>query len=80
MRNRVVNVYPYFRNQGGAQNVVLQLAENLNADFPTVLISSPAKDVPDGYRNRAEYKRLSLATVRRLAPYSYLTTARQRSF
>ncbi|HBN47356.1 MAG TPA: hypothetical protein DD401_07175 [Prevotella sp.] len=78
MRNRVVNVYPYFRNQGGAQNVVLQLAENLNADFPTVLISSPAKDVPDGYRNRAEYKRLSLATVRRLADGSTVFISHHR--
>ena len=67
MKDRVINVYPYFSNQGGAQNVVLQLAENLNAAVPIVLISTPAKDVPDAYCNRAEYKRLSLATVRRLA-------------
>lgn len=66
MKCRVVNVYPYFRNQGGAQNVALQLAENLNAAFPIVLISTPPEDVPEAYRNRAEYKRLSLATVRRL--------------
>ena len=67
MKDRVINVYPYFRNQGGAQNVVLQLAENLNAAFPVVLISTPAKDVPDVYRNRADYKQLSLANVRRFA-------------
>ena len=67
MKDRVVNVYPYFRNQGGAQNVVLQLAEKLNSSFPIVLISTPAKDVPDAYRNRAEYRHLSLSNVRRLA-------------
>lgn len=67
MKDRVVNVYPYFRNQGGAQNVVLQLAEKLNSSFPIVLISTPSKDVPSAYRNRAEYRHLSLSNVRRLA-------------
>ena len=78
MKDRVVNVYPYFRNQGGAQNVALQLAENLNAYFPTVLISTPTKDVPDAYRNRAEYKRLSLANVRRLADGNTLFISHHR--
>lgn len=67
MKDSVVNVYPYFRNQGGAQNVVLQLAENLNAAFPVVLISTPIQDVPKAYRHRAEYQQLSLANVRKLA-------------
>lgn len=67
MKGRVVNVYPYFGNQGGAQNVVLQLSEKLNTSFPIVLISTPIKDVPDAYRNRATYKQLSFSNVRKLA-------------
>ena len=67
MASRVINVYPYFCNQGGAQNVVLQLAEGLNSSFPIVLISTPIKDVPQQYRERADYMPLSLSNVMTLA-------------
>jgi len=67
MANRVINIYPYFRNSGGAQNVALQLAERLNGSFPIVLISTPVDEVPEVYRQRANYQRLTLRHVKRLA-------------
>lgn len=78
MKVRVVNVYPYFSNQGGAQNVALQLSEKLNTSLPIVLISTPTEDVPDAYRNRAIYKHLSLSNVRKLTDGNTLFISHHR--
>lgn len=78
MKVRVVNVYPYFSNQGGAQNVALQLSEKLNTSFPIILISTPTEDVPEAYRKRATYEHLSFANVRKLADGNTLFISHHR--
>lgn len=47
--------------------MALQLAERLNGSFPIVLISTPVAEVPEVYRRRANYQRLTLRHVKRLA-------------
>ena len=51
---KVISIYPNFDKQGGAQDVVLQLAEKLNdaeAEF-IVLTNTNFKDVHTRYQDR----------------------------
>ena len=57
---------------------MLLLAEKLNTSFPVVLISTPVNDVPGAYRNRADYRPLSLSNVRRLADGNTLFISHHR--
>lgn len=66
-RMRVISVYPYFSNCGGAQNVALQLAERMNGEKPVVLIETPVDVVPLSYQERAIYMPFNLANVFRLS-------------
>ncbi|MCI7556203.1 MAG: glycosyltransferase family 4 protein [Bacteroidales bacterium] len=64
---RVVSVYPYFSNVGGAQNVTIQLARHLNTEKPIVLIETSCAQVPAQYAEGVRYEQLSWRTVLRLA-------------
>lgn len=64
---RVVSVYPYFSDYGGAHNVTLQLANKLNEDKPIVLIETPIDAVPLPYKGKAIYMPFNLTNVLRLA-------------
>ena len=66
---RVISVYPNFANKGGAQNVVLQLAEKLNeaAEDRIVLTSTPVEQIEPDYRLRGTFLKLGWRSVRNLA-------------
>lgn len=54
--NRVVNIYPNFANRGGAQDVVLQLAEKLNFETkPIVLTETNIDNIVTEYKERAVF-------------------------
>ncbi len=65
---KVVSVYPNFANKGGAQNVVLQLAEKLNeaAENRIVLTSTPVGSIEPDYRQRGTFLKLGWRSVRNL--------------
>ena len=65
---RVICVYPNFVNRGGAQDVVLQLAEQLNqGDVPIVLTNTCDKHINPDYRSKVKYLSFGLKNVRNLA-------------
>lgn len=66
---RVISVYPNFANKGGAQNVVLQLAEKLNeaAEDRIVLTSTPVEQIEPDYRPCGTFLKLGWRSVRNLA-------------
>lgn len=65
---RVVSVYPNFANKGGAQNVVLQLADRLNeGERPIVMCDTPKMQVVADYRQRAHFVGFGYKAVKRLA-------------
>lgn len=65
---RIVSVYPNFANQGGAQDITLQLAEKLNeGEKPVILAETPLADIVTDYRNRANFVSFGWKAVRTLA-------------
>lgn len=65
---RVISVYPNFANQGGAQDVALQLAVQLNnEDSPIVLTHTPQDKIITDYLNKARYLAFKLKNVSKLA-------------
>lgn len=65
---QVVSIYPNFANQGGAQNVVLQLAHSLNSTkLPIVLTQTKCTDITSAYLPQANYKMFSWRSVCSLA-------------
>ena len=64
---KVVSVYPNFANRGGAQNVVMQLATQLNTDTPIVLTDTPYAQIPAPYAKAAQFDRFGIRTVWHLA-------------
>lgn len=76
---RVVSVYPNFANQGGAQDVALQLAEHLNKGVkPIVLVETPLSDIVPVYSSRAEFLSFSWHNVRKLADGNTLFLSHHR--
>lgn len=76
---RVVSVYPNFANQGGAQDVALQLAEHLNKGVkPIVLVETPLSDIVPAYSSRAEFLPFSWHNVRKLADGNTLFLSHHR--
>jgi glycosyltransferase involved in cell wall biosynthesis len=49
---RIVSIYDNFRNEGGAQDTLFVLAENLNTDIPIVLTQTRRKEICDRYKNK----------------------------
>lgn len=65
---RVISIYPNFANQGGAQDVALQLAVQLNnGDFPIILTHTPLDKIIIDYCNKAKYLAFKLKNVSKLA-------------
>lgn len=65
---KVVSVYPNFANRGGAQDMVLRLAERLNeGTVPVVLLETRFADILSDYRKRARFVLFSWKAVRCLA-------------
>ena len=64
---RIVSVYPYFGNAGGAQNVTMQLAKQLNAGTPIVLAETPCSQVPAQYADGAQFEQFGYRSVKRLS-------------
>lgn len=65
---RVVSVYPNFANRGGAQDVVLQLAEKLNpGEKPIVLTYTDLADIVSDYHSQAQFIPFCRKSVRYLA-------------
>lgn len=76
---RVVSVYPNFANQGGAQDVALQLAEHLNKGVkPIVLVETPLSDIVPAYSSRAEFLPFSWHNVCKLADGNTLFLSHHR--
>ena len=42
---KIITVYSNFKNQGGAQNMALLLAQSLNKDVPVVLTCTPLEEI-----------------------------------
>lgn len=67
-RNKIITVYPNFANQGGAQDIALRLAKQLETEGrPIVLCQTPAADVAEVYRTQAEFRPFNWGTVKSLA-------------
>lgn len=47
---KILSIYPNFKNKGGAQNVVVQLARHLNDAEALILTNTPISEVPQDYR------------------------------
>lgn len=63
----VISVFDDFKNKGGAQEVVLQLATALNQDAkPIVLTSTPYSEIhPDYHKREIEFQPFNLKTIYR---------------
>lgn len=61
----IVNIYGNFSNQGGAQDVVIQLAHALNPDCkkPPVMTRTKPSDIIHNYANQADYFSFSLKNI-----------------
>ena len=61
----VISVFDDFKNKGGAQEVVLQLATALNQDTkPIVLTSTPYSEIhPDYHKREIEFQPFNLKTI-----------------
>lgn len=65
---RVISVYPNFANQGGAQDVALQLAKKLNENTsPIILTETKSEDILPCYKCQAIYVDFCWKSVCRLA-------------
>lgn len=64
---KVVTVYSRFFRCGGAENVALQLATQLNEDKPVVLCTTPLDQVAEEYREKACFEHFDLTHVRKYA-------------
>lgn len=65
---RIISVYPNFGNKGGAQNVALQLAKELNnGNRSIVLCETPASNIVEDYKRDVDYLPFSIRTIRNLA-------------
>lgn len=65
---RVINVYTEFSHQGGAQNVALQLASQLNERQPIVLSYTPSEHVCAQYCDKGiDFRIWGYGTVKTLA-------------
>lgn len=65
---RIISVYPNFANEGGAQDVTLQLACCLNNELlPIVLIDSKLDSIAEKYKGRADFRKFSWRNVFHLA-------------
>lgn len=71
-----ISVYPNFSNKGGAQNVALQLAHNLNEDFPIILTNIDKID--SDYKSQATYLPFSFKIVRKLMGTNVLFLSHHR--
>lgn len=61
---KIISVYPNFKNKGGAQNVCLQLATQLNDGERVVLINTPLNNIPKEYTQQSIYfETFSIQTV-----------------
>ena len=61
---RVISIYSNFANQGGAQDVTLQLAHALNeTDTPIVLTDTPLSKIDAVYKNKAVFEQFSMRNV-----------------
>ena len=48
---KIITVYSNFKNQGGAQNMALLLAQSLNKDVPVVLTCTPLEEIDCCYKS-----------------------------
>jgi glycosyltransferase involved in cell wall biosynthesis len=63
----IVSLYTNFRNQGGAQNVVLQLSIHFNKEKPLILSETPSDQILPYYASLANFERFSFSNVRKHA-------------
>lgn len=74
---KVITVYPNFANQGGAQDIALTLAEQLNAERPVVLTLTPLASICSAYRDRpVTFARFTLRNLWRYRRGVFLSHAR----
>lgn len=64
---RVITLYSGFNNVGGAQNVALQIAVNVNNDKPIVLSKTMPNNVDAKYKDVADFRLLSFKQIKHLA-------------
>lgn len=61
---KIITVYPNFKNQGGAQNMALLLAQSLNQEKPIVLTCTPLDEIDFFYKKmNITFKSFNLKTV-----------------
>lgn len=64
---RVISIYTSFANQGGAQDMALQLATRLNSDKPTILSCDRIDRVHTSYRDRGVFLPFDYRVITSLA-------------
>lgn len=45
---KIISIYPNFKNKGGAQNITIQLAKELNGNTPIILTNTPIEKNTSG--------------------------------
>lgn len=76
---RIISVYPNFGNKGGAQNVALQLAKELNnGNRSIVLCETPTSNIVEDYKQEVDYLPFSIRTIRNLANQETLFLSHHR--
>ncbi len=63
---RIINTYPNFSNQGGAQDVSIQLGNSLNMKENYILTDTPKERICKAYRDKAIFLKFSLRNINRL--------------
>lgn len=78
---RIISVYPYFANRGGAQSVCLQLASKLNDDdLGVILTNSNLSDIPQDYLNNEsiKFEPFSVSNVRKYMAHDTIFLSHHR--
>ncbi len=58
---KIISLYPNFANQGGAQDVLMQIAVylNSNSELPIVLTDTPLKKIDSHYKDKADFRKFN---------------------
>lgn len=74
---KVISIYPNFSNNGGAQNIILKIAQSLNKYEP-IILSENVDDIDIDYKLQANYLSFSFKVVRELAHRDVLFLSHHR--
>lgn len=61
---KIISIYPNFKNKGGAQNITIQLAKELNGNTPIILTNTPIEKIHQDYKKEdIHFEKFSIYTI-----------------